>query len=189
VRERRNDGRRAAVRGVVARIAASIGLRLWAKAVHHPVDSLAILGAVLTSFVIIVNAVFLQSRAHPAPFVANPRPSENRLNIAAPASPKPASPPTHQAAGSRTLQPVAVRRNDPIAELISASTGSSRHIMAVQRVLTEFGYGQIRQSGILDGPTSAAIEKFESEHRLPVTGQLSDRLLGELTTLTGRPID
>ena len=43
-------------------------------------------------------------------------------------------------------------------------------------MLSEFGYGQIKPSGILDEATSAAIEKFEREHKLPVTGRLSDRL-------------
>ena len=61
--------------------------------------------------------------------------------------------------------------------------------MAVQRVLSEFGYGQIKPSGILDEATSAAIEKFEREHKLPVTGRLSDRLLSELAAMTGRPLD
>ena len=34
----------------------------------------------------------------------------------------------------------------------------------------------------------AAIQKFEADHKLPVTGRLSDRLLSELATMTGRPI-
>ena len=63
-----------------------------------------------------------------------------------------------------------------------------RAIAAVQRVLSDFGYGQLRASGSLDEPTKAAIEKFESEHKLPVTGRLSDRLLNELAALTGHPI-
>ncbi len=82
-------------------------------------------------------------------------------------------------------QPVAARRNDPIAELI----GPSPRIMAVQRVLTEYGYGQIRPSGMLDNPTSAAIEKFEREHKLPVTGRVSDRLVSELAAMAGHPIE
>jgi len=60
---------------------------------------------------------------------------------------------------------------------------------AVQRVLSEFGYGQIRTSGILDEATIAAIGKFESDHKLPVTGRLSNRLLSELGALTGHPIE
>jgi hypothetical protein len=59
----------------------------------------------------------------------------------------------------------------------------------VQRVLSAFGYGQIRPSGVLDEPTSTAIGKFESEHKLPVTGRLSDRLLSELATMIGHPVE
>jgi hypothetical protein len=42
---------------------------------------------------------------------------------------------------------------------------------------------------VLDVPTSAAIERFESEHKLPVTGHLSDRLLNELATMIGHPVE
>jgi hypothetical protein len=195
VRERRNDGRRAAVRAAgPAGAVASIGLRLWAKAVHHPVDSLAILGAGAASLIVVVNAIFLQSGAHPAPFFANPtsqpQAAESRPQAAATATPKPAeAPPTHIAVGPQASQPVAARRNDPIADLIGSSIGSPSRVTTVQRVLSEFGYGQIRPSGILDAPTSAAIEKFESEHKLPVTGRLSDRLLSELAAMTGHPIE
>jgi peptidoglycan hydrolase-like protein with peptidoglycan-binding domain len=91
--------------------------------------------------------------------------------------------------GSRTLQTASTRRNDPIADLIGSSVGSSSRVMAVQRALAEFGYGQIKPSGVIDAPTSVAIEKFESEHKLPATGRLSDRLLNELANLTGRPIE
>ena len=49
------------------------------------------------------------------------------------------------------------RRNDPIADLI----GPSPRILAVQRVLSNYGYGQIKPTGMLDDATSQAIEKFE----------------------------
>jgi len=40
------------------------------------------------------------------------------------------------------------------------------------------------------GPdTKDAIEKFERERKLPVTGQVSERLVRELATITGRPIE
>ena len=32
-------------------------------------------------------------------------------------------------------------------------------------------------------------QKFERERKIPVTGQVSDRLVRELATVTGRPID
>ena len=52
--------------------------------------------------------------------------------------------------------------------------GQSSHILAVQRALSQYGYGQIKQTGVVDAPTSAAIEEFEREHNLPVTGKISD---------------
>jgi len=176
-----------------ASIAAAVGLRLWAKVVYRPVDTLAILGAVGTSLVIIVNAVFLQSGAHPAPFFANtPQPpapanADVRSRAASPAIVRPAEPgaSAHAPAAARTPPAVAARRGDPIAELL----GSSAHVAAVQRVLSEFGYGQIKPTGVLDGATSTAIEKFEREHKMAVTGLLSDRLVGELASMSGRPLD
>ena len=37
--------------------------------------------------------------------------------------------------------------------------------------------------------TRAAIEKFERDRGLPVTGQISDRLVRELAAMTGRPLE
>jgi hypothetical protein len=190
VRDRRSNSDRGAAAGA-ASIAATVGLRLWAKAVYRPVDTLAIIGAVGTSLVIIVNAVFLQSGSHPAPFFAN----TTQPPVAAEAHPRAANPaivrsaePTasmRAPAAARTPPPVAARRNDPIAELL----GSSSRVAAVQRVLSEFGYGQIKPTGILDGATSVAIEKFEREHKMPVTGLLSERLVSELASMSGQPLD
>jgi len=196
VRERRNDNARASFRGtrILGAVAKTI-LWLMAKAARRPVDSMAIVGAVAASLVIIVNALYLQSHAHPAPFVANPTAAreavERRPAAPAMAAPKSAEViPARQAVGMRTTsQAVSAHRNDPIAELISSSIPALSRVIAVQRVLSEFGYGQIRPSGIVDEPTSAAIEKFESDHKLPVTGRLSDRLLSELGAMTGRPIE
>jgi hypothetical protein len=42
---------------------------------------------------------------------------------------------------------------------------------------------------VLDGPTHAAIEKFERQRKLPVTGQLSERVVRELAAMTGRPLE
>ena len=76
-------------------------------------------------------------------------------------------------------------RPDPIAELLAPQP----RILAVQRALTDFGYGQIKPSGIMTPETRAAIERFERERKLPVTGQASDRLTRELTAVTGRPLE
>jgi peptidoglycan hydrolase-like protein with peptidoglycan-binding domain len=65
----------------------------------------------------------------------------------------------------------------------------SRRVVAVQRALAEYGYGQIKPTGLVDAETQAAIEKFERERKLPVTGQPSDRVTRELAALTGRPLE
>jgi len=75
-------------------------------------------------------------------------------------------------------------RNDPIAELIAPSP---KRVIAVQHALAEYGYGQLKPTGVVDAETKATIEKFERERRLPITGQISDRLMRELAALTGRP--
>ena len=66
---------------------------------------------------------------------------------------------------------------------------ASLRVIALQRALAEFGYGQIKPSGIVDTDTQRAIERFERERRLPVTGQVSDRVVRELAAATGRPLE
>jgi peptidoglycan hydrolase-like protein with peptidoglycan-binding domain len=80
----------------------------------------------------------------------------------------------------------AAGRADPIAELIEPSP---RRVLAVQRALAEAGYGQIKATGVYGPETRAAIEKFERERKLPITGQISDRLVRELAALTGEPLE
>ena len=77
----------------------------------------------------------------------------------------------------------------PIARLIAPSVAPSKRITAVQRALADFGFGQIKPTGVLDPDTRAAVEKFERERRLPVDGQISDRLVRELAGMTGRPLE
>jgi len=65
----------------------------------------------------------------------------------------------------------------------------SKQVIAVQRALSEFGYGQIKPTGIVDPETQSAIQKFERERKLPVTGHLSHRVVRELAAITGRPLE
>ena len=82
-------------------------------------------------------------------------------------------------------QPVAIHRNDPIAALLAPNG----RVVAVQRALTDFGYGPVKPTGIYDSETRAAIERFEKARRRPVTGQISDLLVRDLAALTGRPLE
>jgi peptidoglycan hydrolase-like protein with peptidoglycan-binding domain len=76
-------------------------------------------------------------------------------------------------------------RNDVVAE----KPAPSKRVIALQRALADYGYGQIKPTGIVDAETQAAIEKFERERKLPVTGQASDRVMRELSSMTGRVLD
>ncbi len=194
--ERRTTARRPAAKASgVAAIAGTAALHLWALAARRPVDSLAVFVASALSVAIIVNALFLQSGSHPAPFFANPAPAPAVADIYSglgnapwPRQVDPA-PTAHLPANTHTTQPASARHGDPIADLIGSYIGSTARVTAVQRILSQYGYGQIKPSGVIDGPTSAAIEKFERDHQMPVTGRLSDRLLTELAAMIGHPLD
>ena len=76
-------------------------------------------------------------------------------------------------------------RPDPIADLIAPGP----RVIAVQRALNDFGYGPVKATGVYGTETIAAIQKFERDRKLPVTGQISPRLMRELAALTGRPLE
>lgn len=112
------------------------------------------------------------------------------------------------------VKPVEAKGADPMANLVRATTAPPavnsvarppapipasarsdsagpglRRVAAVQRALTEYGYGQLKPTGTVGSDTQAAIQKFERERKIPVTGQVSERLVRELSAVTGRPID
>ena len=59
----------------------------------------------------------------------------------------------------------------------------------MQRTLNDFGYGPVKITGHADKETRAAVMKFERERRLPVTGEISPRVVRELAARTGRPLE
>ena len=86
---------------------------------------------------------------------------------------------------ARPPAPIPASRSETIAN----QTPAARRVAAVQRSLTEYGYGQLKPTGTVGSDTQAAIQKFERERKLPVTGQMSDRLVKELSVMIGRPVD
>jgi hypothetical protein len=66
---------------------------------------------------------------------------------------------------------------------------AARRIAGVQRALSEYGYGNLKITGAMGAETQSAIQKFEREHKMQVTGQLSDRLLRELGAAIGHPVE
>jgi hypothetical protein len=95
------------------------------------------------------------------------------------------TPPLNSTAVARPPAAIPATRADPLGDLIV----NSRRVASVQRALTEYGYGQLKPTGTVGSDTQAAIQRFERERKLPVTGQVSDRMVRELATVTGRAID
>jgi hypothetical protein len=129
--------------------------------------------------------------AEPAPAesrIAEPKPAEPKAaesksadpmtNLLAKTTAAPQPAPSNVA---RPPAPIPASRNDPAA--------GARRVAAVQRALTEYGYGQLKPTGTVGSDTQAAIQKFERERKIPVTGQMSDRLVRELTVVIGRPLE
>ena len=83
----------------------------------------------------------------------------------------------------------ALRPPAPIPASSHPELSGPRRVAAVQRALTEYGYGQLKPTGAVGTDTQAAIARFERERKLPVTGQVSDRLVRELVAVIGHPID
>jgi hypothetical protein len=174
--------------------------RLVELALSSPKDTLAVLVATAAVAVILINVLFLQKGRHPSPmFEAVPNLVSTRT------APAPRQRPAEDVARApqkavdsiaarienvpqpvpRPSASVANAKPDPLADLIVAN----RRILAAQKALSEFGFGQIKPDGVAGPETRIAVERFERERRLPVTGQLSDRVLREIAIVTGRTIE
>jgi hypothetical protein len=128
------------------------------------------------------------------PKAAEPKPADSRTVDPRAADPRTADPMTNLVKAT-SAAPIAPSIPRPPAS-IPASAGSdavagtgSHRIAAVQRALTEYGYGQLKPTGTVGPETLAAIQKFERARKLPLTGQVSERLVRELTAVIGHPID
>jgi peptidoglycan hydrolase-like protein with peptidoglycan-binding domain len=152
--------------------------------------------------------------AAPAPRAATPTPARTvptptrtataPTPAAAPAPTRtaaatPTPPPAPTRAATPALTPAPARVAMPDSEAVprppapirtgSISAAPSKRIISVQRALADFGYGQVAPTGVIGAETKSAIERFERERKLPVTGQVSDRLVRELAAVTGRPLE
>jgi peptidoglycan hydrolase-like protein with peptidoglycan-binding domain len=130
-----------------------------------------------------------QTRTAAAP-AAPPAPARTPATTPTPA-PAPARLATPTPAPARVAAPESESVPRPPAPIRtgSISPAPSKRIISVQRALADFGYGQVAPTGVMGTETKSAIERFERERKLPVTGQVSDRLLRELAAVTGRPLE
>jgi hypothetical protein len=122
-------------------------------------------------------------------FRAEPRPAEKAPEkpVEATAStPRSGDPMTNLVKQTISAPPSVARPPAPIPVQQSAA---ARRIAGVQRALSEYGYGNLKVTGAMSGETQSAIQKFEREHKMQVTGQVSDRLLRELGAAIGHPVE
>jgi hypothetical protein len=161
---------------------------------RNPLDAIGIFVLVIAAGAILINALYRQPGPHPAPiFSIKPRPVASEpaggvvpaLPRAKPESIAAAKPEGVAHAAPKTEAATTRSKADPIADLIAPAP----RVTAVQRALNDYGYGPVKVTGSFGAETVASIQKFERDRKLPVTGQISPRLLRELAALTGRPLE
>jgi hypothetical protein len=171
---------------------------------HSPKDMIAGVLAFAAVSAIITNALFLQAGRHPSPMFGSvvALPATGSVSASPLPRPRPVDAMTRSAEPSPAdPKPAEPKVPDPLANLVkstgapavapsnTAQAAGQRRVAAVQRALTEYGYGQLKPTGTVGSDTQAAIQKFERERKIPVTGQVSDRLVRELAAVTGRPVE
>jgi hypothetical protein len=185
-----------------AAVSAIVANALWLQAGRHPAP---LFGTVVNLPAMTSAPANLLPRPRPVEAdVPESKPTELKASDLRAAEPKAAAEP--KTSDPKTSEP---RTSDPMGNLVKATStapitnsiprppasipgdagSGSRRVAAVQRALTEYGYGQLKPTGTVGSDTQAAIQKFERTRKLPVTGQMSDRLVRELTAMIGHPID
>ncbi|MBW7969960.1 peptidoglycan-binding domain-containing protein [Bradyrhizobium sp. BR 10289] len=104
-------------------------------------------------------------------------------------TPRSGDPMTNLVIKATTPQSSAVAVARPPAPIPVQQSPAARRIAGVQRALSEYGYGNLKITGAMGAETQSAIQKFEREHKMQVTGQVSDRLLRELAAAIGHPVE
>ncbi len=147
---------------------------------------------------ICVNALVLQQSRHPAPLFyknfALPV-SVPQAPDAAPAQPAPDSIgqllQSQRPAAKEGAEVKPIR--DSISRLLMSDAPQttpeqSKTVLAAQRALVKLGF-TVKPDGIVGGATRQAIEQFERDRGLPVHGELSPKVLHELSARSGIAIE
>jgi hypothetical protein len=70
-----------------------------------------------------------------------------------------------------------------------AAVGEPGRVAAAQRALIKLGYGPMKADGVMGAGTRQALERFEKDRRLPVTGELAARTVRDLAAQSGIGIE
>ncbi len=179
---------------------------------HRPGLVLAVAALLGSTGAIGWNALH-QANRHPAPLfkpkpavsAEAPRRTETAAMQPAPPAPIPVPVPRPEptTVGSVPTPPPAqvlkasAPAGDPIGNLIRSGEPSARpaeirpdpRVMTVQKALTKLGYGPLKADGLLGATTRQALERFERDKNLPVTGGLGTRTTRQLASASGTQIE
>jgi len=125
-------------------------------------------------------------RAEPKPVERAAEKAPEKPVEATASTPRAGDPMTNLVKQTTSTPPSAMR---PPAPIPVPQSPAARRIAGVQRALSEYGYGNLKITGTMGAETQSAIQKFEREHKMQVTGQVSDRLLRELGAAIGHPVE
>lgn len=190
--------------GRVARVAAGAAL----FAARRPGSVLVLValsgGGLLFSW----NALMKQPSPHPAPLFASAKPVPP---VEPPRRPdflagQAASPPA-RAEATPPAKPMAdasvkTASNDAIGNLIRGGDPTSSRspdakpasapparVVSAQKALAKLGYGPIESDGVYGSVTRQAIERFEKDRNIPVTGSLGQKTLKHLAARSGIQVE
>jgi peptidoglycan hydrolase-like protein with peptidoglycan-binding domain len=90
---------------------------------------------------------------------------------------------------ARVLQSRVRARSDASGPIAPAAPQPTTQVFSVQRLLARLGYGPVKLTGLPDAATKSAIERFERDRGLAVSGTINDRLLRELAMVTGTSVE
>jgi hypothetical protein len=163
---------------------------------RHPFPVLVGLAVVVFTASAGWNALMLQTGKHPAPLFGKPAVQASRRPDPAPApAPVPVPRPAIQAIVPAAAPEPASRApaTDPIGALIRsgepARPADPQRVAAAQTALVKLGFGPLKSDGVMGTGTKQALERFERERSLPVTGTLAGRTTKLLAQQAGIAID
>lgn len=161
---------------------------------------------------IAVNALLLQKGRHPAPLFSVKPALQQAAPATAPAVVQPKAPPADDDDAPAPAQPKSVAPSPPVrpAALAEAkpaakpepksdsigallrngpvASDQGKTVAAAQRALAKLGHA-VKADDAMGPGTRQAIEKFERDNKLPVTGELNPRTMRKLSAVAGMPVE
>ena len=203
-RQRAGAKRRPAVLRLSARVLAALAQRAPESI------ACAIFAALLAG--ILLNALTLQNARHPSPLFGAPiaiapqpdapKPVPRPVSMSAGPSPiapsaQPVAIPARSIGTPGDVEPLSTKAPDGIGEMLRASSPNSpaaspaspsaidtTRILLVQKALMKLGY-VLRPDGVMGTTTRQAIEKLERERGWPARGELTPKVLREISARSG----